>query len=230
MFFKFLHCRDPLNILCHESLFCKNLPICFYMSKEDPGTVREYKASKTLEGAEGLCRHGSMKAGGARVQTEGSGNRGRGRGGWQQQGGTTAKPGCTRLLSWQHDAERLRLQLSSTLDNMLSRQQNAPRTHGRRPCMRSWGARNPQFKAGYTGCAITLPPTLNAHTLHPQILPWPLHSLQHSSRYHQPHWERGEIISGCNDVDTSPGTGHRTLAHKLKRRGSYLEESQSLCF
>lgn len=51
------------------------------MSKEDPGTVREYKASKTLEGAEGLCRHGSMKAGGVRVQTEGSGNRGR-REGW----------------------------------------------------------------------------------------------------------------------------------------------------
>lgn len=57
-------------------------------------------------------------------------------------------------------------------------------------------------QATVTGYTITLPPTVNAHTA-----PFPVQS----SQFHHPLLERGEIVTGCNYVDISLGTGHEML-------------------
>lgn len=195
--------------------------ICFHMSNENPEMVRKRKA----KGLEGTGRTTQTRTyGGRRWETAHGGQveigvRGRGqvlagvggRGGWQHGGEITVKSGYSCLLSWQHDAERLKAAaLYNTGPHVLKATECIQDTWW--PDMRSWGhARSPRPKAGYTGCAITLPPILNAHTLHPQIFPWALCSLWHCCQCQKPHLERGEILLGCNDVDANPGTGHWPL-------------------
>ena len=115
--------------------------ICFHMSNENPEMVRERKA-KQLEGTGRTtqtrtyggrrCENAHRGQVGIRVRGRGAGV---GRGRWE--GWVTASwsltivvccHGNTTLKDW-------RLLLSTTLDHMFSRQQNASRTHGGQP----WG-------------------------------------------------------------------------------------------
>lgn len=183
------------------------------MSNENTGMVKERKA-KWLEGADRLYWNGSMKAKEKGYRWEAVGIR---VGRKSRREGWVATANRNYSDAWLPMESVVLATWSWKVEGCCSLQFWTTCSQGNRIHPRHMVADHEDVgvcqEASVQGRLYWLACSRQCPHPSPQNLTWAAAFPWYSSQCHQPHFERREIITGCNCTDLSPGTGHDTLVH-----------------